>query len=359
MCLTLMSVGFEPLLVGRLQKGSLPLGRPYPIKRFKHLPSKGALFYAALNVRLFLFLLRQKAEVIHANDLDTLPAAFAASLIKGVHLVYDTHEYFLGVPELQNRPWVRRVWAFWERLIFPRLKYVFTVNQGIAQLYERDYGLKPQVIRNVPMHIRERANTVQRLDLGIPEDVPLLVIQGSGLNVDRGLEEAVQSLHHLPHAWLMLIGNGDALPALKQLAADEGLLPRILFLPKMAYPEMMARTALADVGLSVDKDTNINYRFSLPNKIFDYMAAGVPVLASPLPEVQQVIEHYCAGVIAREVSPEAIAEAANVLIARGKSHFEPALRAASADLVWEREAIPMEACYRRLGQEYAAARSNK
>lgn len=354
-----MSVGFEPLLVGRLQRGSLPLGRPYPVKRLKHLPAKGPLFYAALNVRLFLFLMQQAADVIHANDLDTLPAAYLAARLKRRPLVYDTHEYFLGVPELQSRPRVRAVWAFWERLIFPRLHHVFTVNEGIAALYERDYGIRPQVIRNVPLQHKELVAPVTRADVGLPENVPLLVIQGSGLNVDRGLEEAVLALHHLPEAHLMFIGHGDALPGLKKLAVHQGLTHRVLFLPKMAYPAMMARTALADVGLTVDKDTNINYRFSLPNKIFDYVAAGIPVVASPLPEVRKVIEQYGVGVVAREVSPEAIADAVQAVLSAGRASYQEALRAASAVLVWEQEAQAMEACYRGFLGKRSGARSNK
>ena len=343
-----MGIGVEPLLVGRMRKNSPKVGREYPIKRFRYLPDKGALFYAALNLRLFWFLLRTPADVIHANDLDTLPAAWLAARLKRTPLVYDTHEYFCGVPELAHRPLVRGIWRFWERLIFPRLHDVFTVNASIASLYENDYGKRPMVVRNVPRKPTVAPLIITRKEAGLPEGVPLLVAQGSGLNVDRGLEEALEALGLLPGVHLVLIGSGDVLPHLKQEVVRLQLAGRVHFLPRMPYEDMMARTRLADAGLTLDKDTNINYRFSLPNKVFDYMAAGIPVVASPVVEVAAIVNQYNAGEVIDAVTPQAIAAGVKKVLEQGKDSYAEGLKRGSTSIHWDAEFSPMEAAYVRL-----------
>ena len=75
-------------------------------------------------------------------------AQFLISRFFGIPLVYDSHEYFCGVPEIQGR-WVKRVWLGIERFVFPRLQHIWTVNESIASLYEQDYGMRPQVFRNM------------------------------------------------------------------------------------------------------------------------------------------------------------------------------------------------------------------
>ena len=110
---------------------------------------RGFLFYKFFNIRLFFYLLLHKADLLVSNDLDTLLPNFLISKIKNLPLVYDSHEYFTGVPEIQNRPFVKWVWKSLEKSIFQRLKYVITVSEPIASLYENLYSVKPVVIRNL------------------------------------------------------------------------------------------------------------------------------------------------------------------------------------------------------------------
>ncbi len=118
-CNTLVSMGFEVTLVGRKLPESLPLsGRKYSTKRMKLLFRKGALFYAELNARLFLFLLFKRHSFLLANDLDTLPANYALSKVRGSTLIYDSHEYFTEVPELVEGSFAKNTWLRIERFIF-------------------------------------------------------------------------------------------------------------------------------------------------------------------------------------------------------------------------------------------------
>jgi len=307
-CNTLYDLGYLPHLVGRLLPTSIEMPLlPFPYTRMNLIFSRGPLFYAELNIRLFFFLLFSKARRIHANDLDTLLPAWLVSRLRNMELVYDTHEYFLGVPEIQKRPIVKKVWGMIESFIFPRLKSVITVNQSIAGLYEKEYGVKLSVVRNIPQKQAGAIQAVERESIGVKDSDFLLILQGAGINVDRGAEEAVQMMRYLDDVKLIIAGSGDVIDQLRQLSQNEGIRGKVIFLPKMKYSELMRVTASCNLGLTLDKDSNINYRFSLPNKLFDYMHAGIPVLASNLPEVSRVIHEFGFGIITNTHEPEAMA----------------------------------------------------
>lgn len=345
-CVVLRELGHEVLLVGRLLPQSLPLQRPYATRRMRLLFRKGPLFYAEYNLRLFFLLLFTRAGLLVANDLDTLPACWLA---KGKReLVYDSHEYFTEVPELQGR-FARRVWLAIERWIFPRLEHVITVNGSIAHAYRERYGVPVEVVRNIPMH-KELGPLPARKELGIPDDRFVLILQGSGINVDRGGEEAVLAMKELPGALLLIIGGGDAWPVLERLVQEHGLADRVRLLPRMPYERMMQYTRNADLGLSLDKDSSLNYRFSLPNKLFDYFRAHIPALVSDLPEVAGIVRKYEAGIVIPRVEPALIAAEARRLMADRARRDALRLRAifAATELDGEREKEALKAFLQRV-----------
>jgi glycosyltransferase involved in cell wall biosynthesis len=303
-CMAMVELGHEVTLIGRRLLGSPPFDRPYRTKRMRLLFNRGPLFYAEYNLRLFVLLLFSSADLLVANDLDTLLANHLAR--RGRKLVYDSHEYYTEVPELTARPAVRRVWLAIERWIFPKLKTVITVNDSIAEAYHQRYGGSLHVVRNIPMK-RDLAPAPSRAELGLPADRRILVMQGAGLNIQRGVEEAVLAMKDLPGCQLLLIGGGDVWPVVERLAKEHRLEDRVRLIGKLPYERMMDYTRNADLGLTLDKDTNLNYRFSLPNKLFDYLNAGIPVLATDLPEVARIIRRYDAGILIPAPDPAVIA----------------------------------------------------
>lgn len=313
-CGVLAELGYEVLLVGRKLPGSLPLERPYRTRRMGLLFNKGPLFYAEYNLRLFCLLLFSRCTLLFSNDLDTLLPNYLAARIRRKELVYDTHEFYTEVPELVGRPRVRAVWLAMERRIFPKLKHVITVNGSIAAAYKERYGNEVQVVRNIPVP-RELPPAPTRQQLDLPADKRVLVMQGAGINVQRGAEEAVLAMKELPDCLLLVIGGGDAWPLLQRLVKEHGLGDRVRLLGKMPYARMMDHTRNADLGLTLDKDTNLNYRFSLPNKLFDYLHAGIPVLATDLPEVAAIVRGHECGVVLPAADPAAIAGAVKSLVA--------------------------------------------
>ena len=338
-CLTLQKMGYEVLLVGRRQRKSPPMDeRPYRTKRMKLLFEKGPLFYAEYNIRLFLFLLFHRANLLLSNDLDTALPNFFISKLKGIKMIYDSHEYFTETPELVNRPRVQRVWKRIEGFVVPRLKEMITVCDSIAALFQGKYGVKCHVVRNIP----PRAALPPKGDreaLNLPAGKHLLVLQGSGINIQRGAEELVESMRYLDDCFLMVIGGGDVLPVLKQMVTDLHIEDRVRFLPRMPYAEMMAYTQLAELGFVLDKDTNLNYRFCLPNKLFDFIQAGVPIVASNLVEVGKIIKKYDIGLFIPDHDPKSIAKTIREGLdnAESRIRWQKGLAQAAEELCWENE----------------------
>jgi glycosyltransferase involved in cell wall biosynthesis len=301
--------GFDVITTGRIMPESLPLNNwPGKTRRVEHVFNRNVFFYAEYNIRLFFYLLFQKTDLIISNDLDTLPACRLAAMLKRKPLVYDSHELFTEVPELETNPFAKNTWKLLEKLSVPGIRYAITVNDSIAKILGKRYGVPFRVVRNVPERYTP-AERKTRAELGLPENKKIIILQVSGINVRRGAEEAVMAMKQLDiPAVLLIAGSGDVIPELKKITVEEKLQDKILFKNKMPYSELMAHTAVCDLGLTLDKGDNLNYLYSLPNKLFDYIQAGIPVLASDLPEIRNIVDKYRVGEITESTEPVYLAQ---------------------------------------------------
>lgn len=338
-CTSLVKMGFEVLLIGRKLHESLILeSRTYATKRMRLLFTKGPLFYAEYNVRLFFSLIFRKADLLFSNDLDTLPANYLASRIRHLPLIHDCHEYFRGVPELNGRGIVAGIWKFLEDRFFPNLKTVIAVNSSIAEIYHKEYGNDIIVIRNVPA-TKPVNNPKKKSDFGMHEDQKIILYQGA-VNMDRGLEEAIQAMRFVKSkAVLMIIGTGDVIEKLKQLVTDLDLSGKVIFTGQIPFQHLHSYSLMADIGLSIEKDVSLNYHYCLPNKFLDYIQAGVPVIISPMPEMQTIVEKYNIGEIITSHEPLYLADMMDEMLENtGKlAIFRENIKKASIDLCWEKE----------------------
>lgn len=336
-CESLNKQGYDVLLVGRKLNNSQPIVRDYKTHRIKLLFNQGFLFYAEFNFRLFFYLLFKKTHVYHSNDLDTLLANWLSAFLRRKKIVYDTHEYFTGVPEIQNKPIIKWFWQTIEKIIFPRLTHVFTVNESIANLYEKDYGVKPKIMRNIPSK-KDIVKLKNREDLNLPFDKIVVILQGAGINVDRGSEELIEAIATSNDFFLCVVGGGDVIDVLKKRCLNTDLVDKVKFVGKLPYEKMMQYTFNSNIGVSLDKDTNINHKFSLPNKIFDYMKAGIPTLATDLVEVSNVISSFNIGYTINDLKPETIVNGLEHLTeCLKKDEFKDNFALASSKLNWENE----------------------
>lgn len=344
----LRDLGAEVVFIGRTLPESQPFSPGYKTLRFSLWFRKGALFYAAYNLRLFWHLLWNKYDAYLANDADTLLAVGLASSLKGVPFVYDSHEFFTGVPEIQNRPMVIKAWKWIERTFYPKAAARIAVNESIAKLLQAEYGGElPHVVRNIGNR-PDGVPQLTRTEVGLPEDVFIAINQGAGINVERGMEEALEAISDMSGVMLLIVGDGDAVPALKAEVERKGLHNAVRFVSKMPYRELLGYTRLADVGLSLDKPTSINYQYSLPNKLFDYLHSDLPVVTSGVVEVRRIVEEYQVGEIVDSSSPESIQEGIERVRQNGSQSYAPGIERAKSELTWNQESGFLGSIFRPL-----------
>lgn len=329
-CNTLYKNGFDILLVGRKLKDSLIVQRNYSIKRIQLVFNDGFLFYAEFNIRLFFFLLFNKKDILLSNDLDTLLPNYLISKLQHKKLVYDSHELFPEVPELVNKPIVKKIWIGLEKVMLPNLKNSYTVCQSIADFYKEKYQTDFKVIKNYP-YLKNKQKDIFSFE---KKGKKIILYQGA-INIGRGLELMIKTMHFLPNCCFIIIGKGDIDEQLKQLVAKENI-NNVKFLGKIEPNELQKITPNADLGISLEEDLGLNYRFALPNKIFDYIHAEIPILISDLPEMKRIVMNYKVGEIVKKRDPKIIANQINVLL---QKDFSNRLKQVKKEFVWEEKKL--------------------
>ena len=331
-CECFNEMGYEILLIGRQLKDSPAINHHFKTFRFHLIFNKGFLFYAEYNLRLFFKLLFLKKQLLYANDLDTLLPNFLVSRLSSCKLIYDSHEYFTEVPELITRPKIKAIWTQLESFIFPRLKNVITVNADLANIYSSKYEVPVTVVKNVPDSSRE--NGMRPLEF-LKNDQKMILYQGA-LNLGRGLELMIDAMSNLNNYLLVIAGDGDIADQLRLRVEQKYLGNQILFLGKLAPEALRNITKQAALGLSLEEDMGLSYRYCLPNKVFDYISAGIPVLVSCLPVLQKLLATYKVGECLSQRNPEGLAAAIEKII-ENKNDYSKELKRASGDLNWENE----------------------
>jgi len=334
---SLIKFGFEVVLVGRVLKGSLPINRDYKTKRLKLLFNKGAMFYACYNIRLFLFLLFVKADIFLSNDLDSLIANFLASKIRKKKLVYDSHEYFTEVPELVNRPKIKHIWESIEKRILPKIKNTYTVCSSIADIYNRKHGVDMKVVRNIPNC--KRIIEIKEIEYLKELSKQRIILYQGAVNMGRGIEQVIKAMQFVENARFIIIGNGEIFEDVKKLTKDLNLNDKVYFTGKIPFKELSAYTKKADVGISLEENIGLNYYYALPNKLFDYIRENVPILASRLPEIENIVKTYDIGCFIENHNPKHIAEKINFMLNSTEKVqlWKENLIKASNELCWENE----------------------
>ncbi len=333
--LSLCKLNASVTVVGRKRKQSSQLQLSnLNFKRFSLLFNKGPLFYACYNIRLFFYLLFHKYDILVANDLDTLPANYLVSKLKKVKLVYDSHEYFTEVPELVGRERVKKIWETMERWMLPKIQYSYTVCQSIADIYSLKYDIAMQVIRNLPEK-QEKPIIIEKIRTG---DEKIILYQGS-VNIGRGLELMIEAVNFLTNIKFVIIGDGDIKKQLADLVTKKGVEGKVIFLGRITPDNLASYTIQADIGISLEENLGLNYYYALPNKLFDYIQANIPVLVSDFPEMGTLVKKYDIGETTLVRKPEALAKIIKSML-NDKSKmkmWKENTKKTAAELCWENE----------------------
>lgn len=332
-CSTLAAAGHSVCLVGRKLPTSLPLQpRAYEQRRLECWFHKGKLFYLEYNLRLFCWLLLRRWDTLCAVDLDTLLSAYLLHKLLGRKLVYDAHEYFSEVPELQDRPRSKALWEALAGFIIPRLKYCYTVGPGLAQLFEVRYGVPFGVVRNVP-----RAQAFPDTERRVSK--PAVLLYQGALNEGRGLEAMLEAMPQLPDAVLWLAGEGDLSASLRARAEALQLGDRVRFWGYLLPDDLKALTSKACVGLNLLENKGLSYYYSLANKAFDYVQAGLPSLQMDFPEYRRLNEEHEVFMLVPDLEPGTLVSALQQLLEQPQvyARLHQNCRQAAQSWNWEQE----------------------
>lgn len=304
-----------------------------------------------------------RGDVHHAHDLPVLPLAWLAARRQRARLVYDSHELFLDavrVARLQG--WRRRLLAGLERRLIRRADAVVTVNEAIAAELQRRYRLAetPLVVMNCPPRWRPEAGEEPprpdrlRAALGLAPERRILLYQG-GFTAHRGLERIAEALldPRLAAAVAVYLGYGPLRAELEALAAEPPLRGRLFVLEAVPPEELLEWTAGADVTLIPLERSTLNHWLNSPNKLFESLAAGVPVVASRFPVIEPIVAQCQAGELLEDpTDARELAAAVERILALPPAEYAAlrrrCRRAALERYNWETEGARLVALYARL-----------
>ena len=248
------------------------------------------------------------ADVYVAHDLPMLPVAAAAAQCHGGKLVYDSHELFV---EQELTAMEQKMWTAIEKEHISSFNAVITVNASIARELETRYKLpRVAVVQNCELS-RNVSETYQKLfhdHFGLPNDAKILLFQG-GLAEGRNLETLICSMSyiHISGLHLVVLGDGVVVSSLQQLTRSLKLSGKVHFHPAVPQKELLHYTAAADVGIIPYQPTCLNNYYCTPNKLFEFIAAGIPIIATDLPEIRRIVNGNHIGMVGDTAAAKSLA----------------------------------------------------
>ena len=298
----------------------------------------------AIENRMIAAAVATRPHIVHANDLNTLRAGVRAARLSGARLVYDSHEISSGLPSVRDPAAVIR----YESPLIRKADVVIHTTPMRAQWTAETFGIAtPEVVRNIPEGARDVAPADLAALAGFAPGTKVILHQGN-MQPARGLEALTEAMGSLPDEFgLLYLGGGKLRPALEELVARQGIGDRVRFAAPVPHAELLAWTAGAWCGASLLVDVCLNHKYSLPNKLFEYLAVGVPLISSDNPEIAGFLAEWGAGEICDPTDPSSIADA---VLRLGKRHdaAAAAARAAGAAFRWENEAQTLLKIYESL-----------
>lgn len=297
---------------------------------------KGFLFYLEYNLRLFFFLLFNKFDIVNSNDTDTVLPGLLVSKLKRKKIVFDAHEYFQGLPELDNSFIKRNVWGVVEKLTLPFIKNNYTVSDSLMKIYKQKYNTVYKVIRNLPLKSR-----FDNIAIPVRKNMDNIILTYVGvLNKGRGLESCIRMMKYFDgNVKLLLIGGGDLENELKNIVKENKLEDRVTFTGWVSPEKIPYLLKDSHIGLNLLDNNSINYKVSLANKVFDYIHLGIPCLTMNFEEYIEINNKYNCFVLIDNIDPKYVYYKIDKVLNDNEKYellCSNSLKAAE-DLHWEKE----------------------
>ncbi|EHA13923.1 glycosyltransferase family 4 protein [Halomonas sp. HAL1] len=277
---------------------------------------------------------RARPDIIHAHDVNMLPSAWLAARLAKAPLIYDAHEIST---DREGYKAIRGVVGWIEKKLMPTAAGTITTTDARAKFFARAYHIeRPLVLQNRPRLVKVEGSNRIREELALKEPWPIALYQG-GLQPGRGLPRLVEAAAHVPQTYFVFIGGGRQASELHQLAEKLELTERVYFISTVPLAALPAYTASADIGVQPIENTCLNHFTTDSNKLFEYVIAGLPVVASQLPEISKVVREHDLGLLVPPGDTQALADAIQTLVQnlemRKQYSFNAGLAAQS--LNWE------------------------
>ena len=285
-----------------------------PATSMSHKPQNFSFSRALLRLwthcRFFYRLCIHNPDVIHCHDVNTLPTAWLAAVITRASLIYDAHEISTSREGYKK---FRKIVACLEKHLMPKATASITTTDIRASFFERAYKIsRPIILQNRPRLTKVAKTNIIRDTLNLTEDWPIILYQG-GLQQGRGLLSVIDVAEMTPNAYFVFIGGGRLENSLKSRVAKLQLQNRCFFIPTVSLDALPLYTASADIGLQPIENTCFNHFSTDSNKLFEYAMAGLPVIASDMPTIRELIGKYKFGILVKPGSCQELLEAVSSL----------------------------------------------
>lgn len=292
--------------------------------------------FILINYRLYRAIVSTKADLIHANDLDALiPSYFAAKKLKS-KLIYDSHEIFVENNNLMNKPLAKRFYKIIEQYMVKRCDLMISVSNVAAEYFQKTYGIeKPLVVTNCVSSDR-----IAKAE-GVEKNERFEVLNHGQFYAGRGYDvmaKAAPLLEKYEDVELVVRGYGKQEQEIRDIIEENGAKNFRIDGP-VKVEELVKFAAKSKVGVALTEGICINFVYSVSNKIFEYAAAGLPVIMSDIPEHRYLNGKYNFGIVLEENTPECFAKAVGELY-RNREFYESCAagsRKLTEELNWERE----------------------
>lgn len=303
-CTSLSEKGYLVTLIGRRSsKSSELLQRRFQQRRLSCFFQQGKSFYIEYNIRLLIHLFFMRFDLICAIDLDTIIPCYFISKISNKKRVYDAHELFCEMKEVVSRPRIFKVWKLIERWFVPKYPFGYTVNNPIRSILKQDYSVHYEVIRNIPVL---KKNNVE----ANPER--FIIYQGA-VNHGRSFETLIPAFQWIDCP-LWIYGDGNFLEECKDLVNKYNLHKKVIFKGK-AFPDVLHMiTPKSIMGLTLFENNGLSNYYSLANRFFDYIHAGIPQLCVDYPVYKEINEEFNVALLISDLSSKSIAVNINRLL---------------------------------------------
>jgi len=299
-----------------------------------------------------------KPQIISGHDLTGLLIGWLSNIGRKdkAKLIYDSHEFELGRYAERNKLQVFCI-KHLERFLMKRCAFSIMVNDSIADEVQRIHRLaqRPIVVRSTPEKWEINQETIQEVRAELDSHFPskgFLLMRHGNVGTGCGIEKLLEVVKRVSGVNAVILGNGTAayISSLKKLTEEYGIVDRVLFHPAVPITELWKYAGAADVGLSIPSAVSMSYYYALPNKLFENIQSGTPVIVSNFPELKKVVNQYGIGLLCNPESTEEICACVEKM-RTDKAFYEQCKKntlIAKEDLCWENEKEILKSAYKRI-----------